>query len=165
MNSWKEIPSFLACVDYCQFYNTTCNVTFQRVDRTSLWKIFLYFTFQTNIMSHIHAHTNRYVFILKFLSTFYFILSYACFSSQNKQIKIYVAQCLTSKHSNLLTNSSWPALPHFNRQSFIIFFHREEKEPLNTPCGSMKNSSVEFDGRVVHSRSGEIIGKNSSVWV
>ncbi|KAG4069565.1 hypothetical protein HA402_006931 [Bradysia odoriphaga] len=39
----------------------------------------------------------------------------------------------------------------------------EEKEPLNTPCGSMKNSIVEYDGRVVHSRSGEIIGKNSSV--
>lgn len=41
---------------------------------------------------------------------------------------------------------------------------REEKEPLHTPPGSIKkNSSVEFDGRVVHSRSGDIIGKNSAV--
>ncbi|XP_035780060.1 fasciclin-2-like isoform X3 [Anopheles albimanus] len=44
----------------------------------------------------------------------------------------------------------------------------DEKQPLNTqpPNGGspMKvNSSVEFDGRVVHSRSGDIIGKNSSV--
>ncbi|XP_055380619.1 fasciclin-2 [Condylostylus longicornis] len=40
----------------------------------------------------------------------------------------------------------------------------DEKQPLNTPTGSIKkNSSVEFDGRFVHSRSGDIIGKNSAV--
>ncbi|XP_058062458.1 fasciclin-2 isoform X1 [Anopheles bellator] len=43
----------------------------------------------------------------------------------------------------------------------------DEKQPLNTQpttASAMKvNSSVEFDGRVVHSRSGDIIGKNSSV--
>ncbi|XP_049531645.1 fasciclin-2 isoform X2 [Anopheles darlingi] len=44
----------------------------------------------------------------------------------------------------------------------------DEKQPLNTqpPNGGSPvkvNSSVEFDGRVVHSRSGDIIGKNSSV--
>uniref|UniRef100_A0A182M4I8 Uncharacterized protein n=1 Tax=Anopheles culicifacies TaxID=139723 RepID=A0A182M4I8_9DIPT len=44
----------------------------------------------------------------------------------------------------------------------------DEKQPLNTQpaaAGSplKVNSSVEFDGRVVHSRSGEIIGKNSAV--
>ncbi|KAM8719562.1 hypothetical protein ACLKA7_005748 [Drosophila subpalustris] len=41
---------------------------------------------------------------------------------------------------------------------------RDEKEPLRTPTGSIKqNSTIEFDGRFVHSRSGEIIGKNSAV--
>uniref|UniRef100_A0A1B0FGZ4 Uncharacterized protein n=1 Tax=Glossina morsitans morsitans TaxID=37546 RepID=A0A1B0FGZ4_GLOMM len=41
---------------------------------------------------------------------------------------------------------------------------RDEKQPLQTPTGSMKqNSTVEFDGKFVHSRSGEIIGKNSAV--
>ncbi|EDW25988.1 GL14196 [Drosophila persimilis] len=40
----------------------------------------------------------------------------------------------------------------------------DEKEPLRTPTGSIKqNSTIEFDGRFVHSRSGEIIGKNSAV--
>uniref|UniRef100_A0A182UKM4 Uncharacterized protein n=1 Tax=Anopheles melas TaxID=34690 RepID=A0A182UKM4_9DIPT len=43
----------------------------------------------------------------------------------------------------------------------------DEKQPLNTPqpaASPLKvNSSVEYDGRVVHSRSGEIIGKNSAV--
>ncbi|KAH8420233.1 hypothetical protein KR009_007698 [Drosophila setifemur] len=40
----------------------------------------------------------------------------------------------------------------------------DEKEPLHTPTGSIKqNSTIEFDGRFVHSRSGEIIGKNSAV--
>ncbi|XP_049301474.1 fasciclin-2 isoform X2 [Anopheles funestus] len=44
----------------------------------------------------------------------------------------------------------------------------DEKQPLNTqPAAAASplkvNSSVEFDGRVVHSRSGEIIGKNSAV--
>uniref|UniRef100_A0A2M4AFG3 Putative neural cell adhesion molecule n=2 Tax=Anopheles triannulatus TaxID=58253 RepID=A0A2M4AFG3_9DIPT len=44
----------------------------------------------------------------------------------------------------------------------------DEKQPLNTqpPNGGSPvkvNSSVEYDGRVVHSRSGDIIGKNSSV--
>uniref|UniRef100_A0A1B0BGI3 Uncharacterized protein n=1 Tax=Glossina palpalis gambiensis TaxID=67801 RepID=A0A1B0BGI3_9MUSC len=40
----------------------------------------------------------------------------------------------------------------------------DEKQPLQTPTGSMKqNSTVEFDGKFVHSRSGEIIGKNSAV--
>ncbi|TDG42504.1 hypothetical protein AWZ03_011073 [Drosophila navojoa] len=40
----------------------------------------------------------------------------------------------------------------------------DEKEPLRTPTGSLKqNSTIEFDGRFVHSRSGEIIGKNSAV--
>lgn len=48
---------------------------------------------------------------------------------------------------------------------FIIIFNREEEnEPLNSPNGSIKkNSTVEFDGRVVHSRSGDVIGKNSAV--
>uniref|UniRef100_A0A1A9X4L3 Uncharacterized protein n=1 Tax=Glossina brevipalpis TaxID=37001 RepID=A0A1A9X4L3_9MUSC len=40
----------------------------------------------------------------------------------------------------------------------------DEKQPLQTPTGSIKqNSTVEFDGKFVHSRSGEIIGKNSAV--
>ncbi|XP_061402949.1 fasciclin-2 isoform X3 [Musca vetustissima] len=40
----------------------------------------------------------------------------------------------------------------------------DEKQPLQTPTESIKqNSTVEFDGKFVHSRSGEIIGKNSAV--
>lgn len=44
--------------------------------------------------------------------------------------------------------------------------HRDdEKQPLNTlpDVGGKMNSSVEFDGRGVQIRSGEIIGKNSAV--
>ncbi|XP_054731043.1 fasciclin-2 isoform X1 [Anastrepha obliqua] len=40
----------------------------------------------------------------------------------------------------------------------------DEKQPLQTPTGSVKqNSTIEFDGQFVHSRSGEILGKNSAV--
>ncbi|XP_055913981.1 fasciclin-2 isoform X2 [Eupeodes corollae] len=40
----------------------------------------------------------------------------------------------------------------------------DEKQPLHSPPGSIKkDSSLEFDGKFVHSRSGEIIGKNSAV--
>lgn len=45
-------------------------------------------------------------------------------------------------------------------------FNRDERDPLNSPMDtdSMKKPlSVEYDGRSVHSRSGDLIGKNSSV--
>jgi len=52
----------------------------------------------------------------------------------------------------------------YNQFPFPLDFRRDEKEPLRTPTGSIKqNSTIEFDGRFVHSRSGEIIGKNSAV--
>lgn len=49
--------------------------------------------------------------------------------------------------------------------SFFNFVHRDEHEPLNTmDCDSMKKPlSVEYDGRTVHSRSGDFLGKNSAV--
>lgn len=45
------------------------------------------------------------------------------------------------------------------------FKHRDEHEPLNAmDCDSMKKPlSVEYDGRTVHSRSGDFVGKNSAV--
>lgn len=48
----------------------------------------------------------------------------------------------------------------------ISFPGRDEREPLNSPMDidSMKKPlSVEYDGRSVHARSGDLIGKNSSV--
>lgn len=47
------------------------------------------------------------------------------------------------------------------------FKHRDEHEPLNAmDCDSMKKPlSVEYDGRTVHSRSGDFVGKNSAVWM
>lgn len=49
-------------------------------------------------------------------------------------------------------------------------FNRDEKEPLKD-CNDraiidgsmMRNTSVEFDGRRVHAKTGDIIGKNSAV--
>lgn len=45
--------------------------------------------------------------------------------------------------------------------SIIPNTFREEKEPLNQPVS--KSVSVEFDGRQVYTKSGEIIGKHSAV--
>lgn len=64
---------------------------------------------------------------------------------------------------------------------FVLFFKRDETAPLHHPQNGHHNmlpaqqqpmmmdpynrqpSTVDFDGRVVHSRSGDIIGKNSAV--
>lgn len=49
----------------------------------------------------------------------------------------------------------------------IMFFYirdRDEHEPLNGDCDLMKKPlSAEYDGRTVHSRSGDFLGKNSAV--
>lgn len=57
----------------------------------------------------------------------------------------------------------------------VFFLHQygkkltrdDELEPLNTPINghgpAKRDFSAEFDGRMVHSRSGDIIGKNSAV--
>lgn len=44
--------------------------------------------------------------------------------------------------------------------------YRDEREPLNSPMDDelmKKPLSVEYDGRSVHARSGDLIGKNSAV--
>lgn len=53
----------------------------------------------------------------------------------------------------------------FSLSNHFILLHRDEHEPLNTmDCDSMKKPlSVEYDGRNVHSRSGDFVGKNSAV--
>lgn len=63
-------------------------------------------------------------------------------------------------------------------QRFFLIIHRDENEPLNiggngngpnnhsnggSSIITKQNSLIEFDGRMVHSRSGDIIGKNSAV--
>lgn len=67
--------------------------------------------------------------------------------------------------------------PQVNRFSFVVFFKRDtETAPLHHQNGHhmlpaqqqhmdpyRNPSTVDFDGRVVHSRSGDIIGKNSAV--
>lgn len=54
----------------------------------------------------------------------------------------------------------------FNNHDHQTNCREDEKQPLSTsPTNSIKKqpSSVDYDGHVVHSRSGEILGKNSAV--
>lgn len=46
---------------------------------------------------------------------------------------------------------------------FFFFFFRDERDPLNDDDSIKKTLSVEYDGRTVHSRSGDFVGRNSAV--
>lgn len=65
--------------------------------------------------------------------------------------------------SNLIEHYSLSSIYNRNRDD-------EENQPLNnkhlnnsTPALIKNNSSVEYNGRTVQSRSGDLIGKNSAV--
>lgn len=54
----------------------------------------------------------------------------------------------------------------FKLITFLLHFYsnRDEHEPLNMDSDCMRKPlSAEYDGRTVHSRSGEFIGKSSPV--